>query len=449
MQILFSDSMESSKDPEREKFCLKWNEYENNISATFKALRGDDDFADVTLVSDENLQLEVHKIILAASSPFFSSLLRKNKRDDVHPLIYLRGVKDKELKTVVDFMYHGEVNVYQEDLQDFLTVAEELKLRGLRQEVEDVKDHCANGDAASMGRSFGGENEDDMDEVILHPEQNMTGDTDDIADTEESFVENGRVVVEESDDIEEMIDAMMERGADGDWRCVSCGKTAGKYKNNLRKHVEIVHLDQKGKPCKFCGKTFKSRPNLYAHVRRCQQSPQNQIAEQPSMLGFVPHERTEEDTSYGQMVPMDGTELDVNLMIDPEIEAKVTSLMIRQEATGDWICGECGKNSGKLKANLRKHVEAMHVEGFVLPCASCGRTFGYVSTKFSTLHPLNIPGGCFNFFLSGVAMRCSVTPATASHLTSQLPPSSPTLQESPPPASFVKSVTRSSRQSRV
>merc|ERR1712073_78962 len=106
-------------------------------------------------------------------------------------------------------MYHGEVNVYQEDLQDFLTVAEELKLRGLRQEVEDVKDHGANG-----GRSFEG-NDDDVDEVILRPEQNMTGDTDDIADTEE------------------MIDAMMERGADGDWRCVSCGKTAGKYKNNL------------------------------------------------------------------------------------------------------------------------------------------------------------------------------------------------------------------------
>ena len=95
-----------------------------------------------------------------------------------------------------------------------------------------------------------------------------------------------------------------------------------------------------------------------------------------AMLGFVPHERTEDDKSYGQMVPMDGSELDVNLMIDPEIEAKVTSLMIRQESTGDWICGECGKNSGKLKANLRKHVEAMHVEGFVLPCAMCGRTFG-------------------------------------------------------------------------
>ena len=46
-------------------------------------------------------------------------------------------------------------------------------------------------------------------------------------------------------------------------------------------------------------------------------------------------------------------------------------------------------------------------------------------------------------------MRCSVTPATASHPTSQLPLSSPTLQESPPPASSVKSATRSSRQSRV
>ena len=134
MPILFSDSMESSKDsPEREKFCLKWNEYENNISATFKALRGDDDFADVTLVSDGNLQLEVHKIILAASSPFFSALLRKNKREDVHPLIYLRGVKDKELKTVVDFMYHGEVNVAQEELNSFLAVAEELRVKGLTQ----------------------------------------------------------------------------------------------------------------------------------------------------------------------------------------------------------------------------------------------------------------------------------------------------------------------------
>ena len=46
-------------------------------------------------------------------------------------------------------------------------------------------------------------------------------------------------------------------------------------------------------------------------------------------------------------------------------------------------------------------------------------------------------------------MRCSVTPATGSHPTSQRPLSSPTFQESPPPASSVKSATRSSRQSRV
>ena len=375
MQNLFSDSMESSKDsPEREKFCLKWNEYENNISATFKALRGDDDFADVTLVSDGNLQLEVHKIILAASSPFFSALLRKNKREDVHPLIYLRGVKDKELKTVVDFMYHGEVNVYQEDLQDFLTVAEELKLRGLRQEVEDVKDHGANG-----GRSFEG-NDDDVDEVILRPEQNMTGDTDDIADTEESFVENGRVIVEESDDIEEMIDAMMERGADGDWRCVSCGKTAGKYKNNLRKHVEIVHLDQKGKPCKFCGKLFKSRPNLYAHVRRCQQSPQNQMAEHASMLGFVPHERTEEDKSYGQMVPMDGPELDVNLLRQFNMQRQsphfpnpsiFTHAPPGISAPG-FLCEICNKEF-KTKQSLKVHKQAIH-EGVKFNCEFCSHS---------------------------------------------------------------------------
>ena len=69
--------------------------------------------------------------------------------------------------------------------------------------------------------------------------------------------------------------------------------------------------------------------------------------------------------------------------------------------------------------------------------------------KIQYLAPFKHNWGLFQFFLSGVAMRCSVTPATASHLTSQLPPSSPTLQESPPPVSFVKSVIRSSRRSRV
>jgi len=367
--------MDPTKDSE--KFCLKWNEYESNVSATFKELRDDHDFADVTLASDEGgLQMEVHKIVLAASSPFFSTLLRKNKNEDRHPMIFLKGVKPKELKSVVDFMYNGEVNVFQEDLKEFLIMAEELQLRGLRQDGENSKEQSCSESNDNEKVTYDESGNDGDNEIIINPEDNkdIDEDMDDIAEIDESFSENGndRVMVEESDNIEEMIEAMMVR-VGAEWTCAICGKKAGKYKNNLRKHVEIVHVDQKGKPCKFCGKAYKSRPNLYAHLRRCQQAHQFQSnPDDHTNLAFVPHEETEGDNSYGQMVAMDSLELDVS--IDPEVEAKIESLMTRVE--GDWVCGACGKSSGNLKSNLRKHVEAIHMDNLILPCHNCGRTFG-------------------------------------------------------------------------
>ena len=41
------------------------------------------------------------------------------------------GVKLSDLKLVLDFMYNGEVNMAQEELNSFLNVAEELKIKGL------------------------------------------------------------------------------------------------------------------------------------------------------------------------------------------------------------------------------------------------------------------------------------------------------------------------------
>jgi len=49
-----------------------------------------------------------------------------------HPLIYMRGVRPENLMAMVDFFYYGEANVYQENLDSFLVLAEELQLKGLR-----------------------------------------------------------------------------------------------------------------------------------------------------------------------------------------------------------------------------------------------------------------------------------------------------------------------------
>jgi len=113
-----------------EKFCLRWNDFESNISVAFRELREEKDFFDVTLACDDN-QVQAHKVILSACSPFFRNVLRKNPHQ--HPLLYLKGVKYQELLSVLNFMYQGEVNVAQEELNSFLAVAEELRVKGLTQ----------------------------------------------------------------------------------------------------------------------------------------------------------------------------------------------------------------------------------------------------------------------------------------------------------------------------
>ena len=111
-----------------EKFCLRWNDFESNISVAFSELREEKDFLDVTLVCKED-QIQAHKVILSACSPFFRSLLKRNPH--AHPLIYLKGVTLSNLQAVLDFIYRGEANVTKEDLNSFLAVAEELKIKGL------------------------------------------------------------------------------------------------------------------------------------------------------------------------------------------------------------------------------------------------------------------------------------------------------------------------------
>ena len=112
-----------------EKLCFQWNDFKENVNSAFGRLRSDKEFTDVTLACEDGQQVEAHKVILAASSPFFEKILQKNKHP--HPLIYLKGFQSQDLLAILDFLYFGEANVYQESLDSFLAIAEELNLKGL------------------------------------------------------------------------------------------------------------------------------------------------------------------------------------------------------------------------------------------------------------------------------------------------------------------------------
>jgi len=116
-----------------EKFCLRWNDFETNLSSAFRGLRTDQDLFDVTLSCGEE-SLQAHKLVLSACSDMFRAMFRRPLAvSSGHTILYLRGVNAADMQAVLDFMYHGEVSVAQEELNSFLAVAEDLKVKGLTQ----------------------------------------------------------------------------------------------------------------------------------------------------------------------------------------------------------------------------------------------------------------------------------------------------------------------------
>ena len=115
-----------------ETLSLKWDDFQSVVSQSFSVLRREEDFFDVTLVSDDEIQISAHKLVLSACSGFFKSILKRNSHS--HPLLYLSGVDSKSLGFVLDYIYHGEVQVYQHELDLFLDIAQKLKIKGLESE---------------------------------------------------------------------------------------------------------------------------------------------------------------------------------------------------------------------------------------------------------------------------------------------------------------------------
>ena len=115
-----------------ETYNLSWNEFIKCASNTFKELHCETEFADVTLVSDDLKQIKAHKVILSACSSILKKILQQKPQQ--HPIIYLTGVGYKEMQSMVNFMYLGQTEVEQVDLNHFLEVAAKFDVIGLEQE---------------------------------------------------------------------------------------------------------------------------------------------------------------------------------------------------------------------------------------------------------------------------------------------------------------------------
>ncbi|XP_046736674.1 protein abrupt-like isoform X6 [Diprion similis] len=118
----------SSSSSGEQQYSLRWNDFHSSILSSFRHLRDEEDFVDVTLACDSS-SFTAHKVVLSACSPYFRRLLKANPCQ--HPIVILRDVASSDMESLLRFMYHGEVHVGQEQLTAFLKTAQMLQVRGL------------------------------------------------------------------------------------------------------------------------------------------------------------------------------------------------------------------------------------------------------------------------------------------------------------------------------
>ena len=253
-----------------EKFSLRWNDFQANISSAFSNLRDNTNLTDVTLVSEDGQHMEAHKIILSASSPFFMNLLKTSKHPS--PLVYLKGFKAKDLHSILDFMYHGVAEIYQENLDAFLAVAEQLQLKGLTGEQGEDKEHTkyvekktntnsddlltTNTSAQPLKNEiepyYNGEYDSNM--VVARPVAQVSfsgGSAEDLKATLWSMIsQNGTLLT-----------------------CTVCGKSKDKTqdmysKKHMESHVESLHTKGVVYDCNKCDKTFRPKNAHHKHTQQ-------------------------------------------------------------------------------------------------------------------------------------------------------------------------------------
>ena len=79
-------------------------------------------------------------------------------KNDLLYMDFIFRIRFPDMVAILNFMYHGEVNVNQEDLQNFLAAAEELRIKGLSEASSaDAKlEKLEHGSVPKMKQTSGG-----------------------------------------------------------------------------------------------------------------------------------------------------------------------------------------------------------------------------------------------------------------------------------------------------
>ena len=250
-----------------ERFSLKWNDYQSNWSQSLSGLRNDTEMSDVTLITDDKVKILSHKIILSSCSNIFNFILKESKQSN--PLLYLSGISSVNLKFLLDYIYYGEVNLYQEQLDGFIESAKKLEISGLlggdHKNQDEQETELKDNKTFQEFKLQNNDHQEPREHRLVHIDNKVVKNsksqyTRTITNNGPKYDVSAMIPAEIADKIKSMYQKI-----DGVWTCNECGKTTNNSSGDMRLHVETHHgLCYK---CNLCSQEFRSKNNFKFHQK--------------------------------------------------------------------------------------------------------------------------------------------------------------------------------------
>ena len=296
---------------------MNWKDQSDHLERMLHEWRKSDALSDVTLFSDDKQQFKAHKLVLSACSPFFENIISDLKQRA--SVIYLEGIKDQDVSSILEFMYLGTTKVCQERIENFLSIAKNLEVKGIS--LEDTIN-------AAISQEF---DMDELNDITTTTDLTFENKSQDIS----VFLES------EQYSLDVLTPIPFDKKESNYFACDQC-EFGTKRRDSLKSHKLAKHDDVGYKyECNMCDFVVTREYSLKVHIKSKHENQKYHCSKCEYQTG------RKECLVYHIRSKHDGVK---------------------------FVCNQCDYQAHQ-KSHLNRHIRTKH-EGFKYQCNKCYKEYG-------------------------------------------------------------------------
>ena len=318
---------------EQEKYSLMWQTYSAHLKNMMEQLMKNEDFADVTLVTNDKKQIKAHKNILSACSPVFQDILKFE--NNAISTVFLKDINYSELESIIQFIYLGEATFFQEHMNEFLNASRSLEIKGLSNADTKTEKNNVNYEAVinTLNDSIETKGDTiDTNDTPYHEDNLQSRDTIDTNDTTSYDDNNLRIRDSNPQDKTEV-------------------KTETVYPIKLQPPTRIGRKYK----CKQCDKVFARKASFYTHRKAQHSGIKYSCTQCDYQSNYQASLNMHFETKHNGREKLNCDQCNFQTFLKHNLKQHI-------EAKHEGIKYKCDfcDHEASLPSNLKKHIQLMH-----------------------------------------------------------------------------------------